>query len=96
MNGQTGGKSEQMYRILLSSQARRYYKAAPRELARRLARAFEALEHSGTPKGARGLKGSLAGLHRLRVGNHRIVYEVIESQKRIDVLKIGPRKDVYR
>jgi mRNA interferase RelE/StbE len=42
------------------------------------------------------VKGELSGLRRLRVGHHRIVYEVIESRVTILVVRIAHRREVYR
>ena len=42
------------------------------------------------------LKGEFAGLRRLRIGNYRIIYEVIDDQLVVLVVRIGHRKNVYR
>ena len=41
------------------------------------------------------LQYSLKGLRRLRVGDYRIVYKVDASEKRVIVLNIAHRKEVY-
>ena len=33
---------------------------------------------------------------RLRVGNWRIIYERIEHKREINILRIGPRGDIYK
>ena len=75
--------------------------SATRELARiqyddrlRIARAIGGLGEdpfTGLP-----LKGDRRGLRRLRVGNYRIVYEVLEDALVVLVVRIGHRREVYR
>ncbi len=51
------------------------------------------------PRGyGRPLSGELARYWRLRVGDYRVVYEIIEAQVVVTVLKIGIRRDfeLYR
>ena len=42
------------------------------------------------------LKGELRGLRRIRVGDHRILYEVQDRQLTVLVVRIRHRRDVYR
>ena len=42
------------------------------------------------------LKGEFSGLRRIRVGDHRIVYEVIQNQLTILVVRVAHRREVYR
>ena len=42
------------------------------------------------------LTGDLAGLHKLRVGDYRVVYEVLHSEQTIIVHLVGHRRDIYR
>ncbi len=42
------------------------------------------------------LKGDLRGLRRLRVGDHRVMYEVQEDVLVVMVVRVARRKDVYR
>ncbi len=38
----------------------------------------------------------LAGLHSARRGSYRIVYRIIDERVLVQVVKVGPRSDVYR
>lgn len=42
------------------------------------------------------LRFELAGLHSARRGDHRIVYRIIEPQRRVIIEAIAHRGDVYR
>ena len=43
----------------------------------------------------RSLKGNKQGLWLYRVGNHRIICQVLDTQMLILVLKVGSRQSVY-
>jgi len=42
------------------------------------------------------LTGDLAGLYKLRVGDYRVIYEVIHKEKSIVIHAIGHRGEIYR
>ncbi len=79
----------------------RIKESAARELARiqyddrvRIVRAIDGLaEH---PFAGAAMKGDLRGLRRLRVGNYRVVYEVLEDALVALVVRIGRRREAYR
>jgi mRNA interferase RelE/StbE len=79
----------------------RIKKSAARSLAKvdkpvRL-RLIEAIDRLQTEPHAGGvLKGEFAGLRRLRVGDFRIVYEVINDELVVLVIRVGHRREVYR
>ncbi len=60
----------------------------------RLVEAIDRLREEPNAGGV--LKGEFAGLRRLRVGSYRIIYEVIDDQLVVLVIRIGHRRDVYR
>ncbi|MDI6803686.1 MAG: type II toxin-antitoxin system RelE/ParE family toxin [Bacteroidota bacterium] len=41
------------------------------------------------------LKGKLAGLLKLRVGDYRVIYQIIRKEKVIMIHAVGHRKDIY-
>ena len=61
----------------------------------RLLDAIEALGTKPRPQGARKLQG-YEDIYRIRVGQYRVVYEVIDDRVVVIVLKLGHRKDIYR
>jgi mRNA interferase RelE/StbE len=43
----------------------------------------------------RSLKGNKQGLWRYRVGNYRIICEILDTQMLVLVVKVGSRQSVY-
>lgn len=63
--------------------------------ARRLLDAIGALASDPRPSGCLQLKGG-GGEFRIRVGDHRIVYDVQDDELVVLVLRVGHRREVYR
>jgi mRNA interferase RelE/StbE len=38
----------------------------------------------------------LTGLHSARRGSYRVVYRIVEERVLVQVVRVGPRSDVYR
>ncbi len=43
----------------------------------------------------KALKGEYSGKFRLRIGSYRVVFQIVEEQVVIVVIRIGHRKEVY-
>ena len=51
----------------------------------------------GNPQRAgKPLRDDLVGLRSARRGDYRVVYAIIEEGRRVEILHIGRRSDVYR
>ncbi len=66
-----------------------------RSTAQRILGAIDLLTTNPRPPGCKQLKGG-AGEMRIRVGDYRVIYEVIDAEVVILVLSIGHRREVYR
>ena len=42
------------------------------------------------------LTGDLIGLYKLRVGDYRVIYEIVRKEKTIVIHAIGHRRQIYR
>ena len=51
------------------------------------------LTQNPRPQGYKKLKGRSG--YRIRVGNYRVIYEVIDHELIIDIIALGHRKDIY-
>jgi mRNA interferase RelE/StbE len=40
--------------------------------------------------------GDLSGLYKLRVGNYRVIYQILHDEKLIIIHLIGHRREIYR
>ncbi len=47
--------------------------------------------HAGYP-----LKGALRGLRRIRVGDYRVIYEVLDNELVVLVIRVAHRREAYR
>jgi mRNA interferase RelE/StbE len=54
---------------------------------------MEALSDDPRPSGCKKLKGRNA--YRVRKGDYRIIYEILDSVLVIDVIAVGHRRDIY-
>jgi mRNA interferase RelE/StbE len=77
------------------SAARELEAVEPRAQRRRLVARIQSLATEPRPAGSQKLAGA-AALHRVRQGDYRIVYEIDDSTRRVVIVKIGHRREVYR
>lgn len=83
------------YKIEITATAEKSLKKLPKKDLEKVVEAIQVLAISPFPSGCRKLKGE-EDVYRVRQGNYRIIYEVIDSKLVVLVLKIGHRKDMYK
>jgi len=66
----------------------------PKDDRRRIVDAIEEL--CTDPLRGWPLKGRWRGLRRIRVGPYRVIYALRRTELTVRVLRIGPRREIYR
>jgi mRNA interferase RelE/StbE len=89
------------YRVEFGPAAAKVFKGLPADDRSRIRQALEKLARDvGRPdRGGKSIKtfrGSRDSFHRLRVGDHRVMYDLLEEDKVILVLGIVHRGDLER
>ncbi len=82
------------YDVFVKRSAEKELRRLPRRDLRRVADRIAALAAEPRPPGSEKLSG--AELYRIRQGDYRIVYAIDDRARRVDVIKIGHRREVYR
>jgi mRNA interferase RelE/StbE len=85
-----------MYKIEYNKRVVKELEHLPKREQLLLIEKIEELKKDPRPHGVKTLKGEYAGYLRIRVGNYRVIYEIIDKKLVILVLKIADRKEVYR
>ena len=67
----------------------------PLNIAHKIKTAIDNLSEIPRPQGCKKLKGSDKD-YRIRIGNYRVIYTIIDAILIVTVIKIAHRKDVYR
>jgi len=84
-----------VYEILLEQAAERDLKKLPSEMFKRIIPKIKKLAGNPKPQWSRKITGSKNDW-RIRVGDYRIIYEIDARAKKVKVMRIRHRKDVYR
>ena len=82
------------YNIEWKHSAARELRKLLREAVLRILQAVEHLATEPYPHGVRKLVGS-EHTYRIRVGDYRVVYNVVSSALIIQIVRVGHRREVY-
>ncbi|MGB5282953.1 MAG: type II toxin-antitoxin system RelE/ParE family toxin [Polyangiales bacterium] len=83
------------YSVELTRTAEKQLRRIAKRDRNRLVEAISGLAGRPRPHGARKLQG-YDDIYRIRVGQYRVVYEILEDRVILIVLKVGHRKDIYK
>jgi len=82
------------YTVLFKPSAKRQFESLDASVRERIAAKISALAENPFPAGCKKLTGDEA--YRIRIGDWRVIFDVLESEIVVLVLRIGHRREVYR
>ena len=84
-----------MYEVYLERSVENDLKRLPASIFHRIIPQIKALAENPRPSGCRKIAGSKNDW-RIRIGDHRIIYEIDEKAKAVRVMRVRHRREVYR
>ena len=85
-----------MYRVRLLDAASKNLANLDKPVARRIVERVHWLAENLGDANLEALTGDFEGLFKLRVGDYRIIYELIHEEQLIIIHTIGHRREIYR
>ena len=82
------------YNVLVKRSAAKEIEALPLKDRRRVVTRIEGLAANPRPVGCEKLSGEEK--YRIRQGDYRVLYEIVDRDLIVTVVRVGNRRDVYR
>jgi len=82
------------YTVLLKRSAEKELERLDLKTHDKIIKQLLALKQNPLTKGVKKLQGREG--YRMRIGDYRILYEIDETEKEIEVFSVAHRKEVYR
>jgi mRNA interferase RelE/StbE len=83
------------YRIEIKASASKELSKLPQQMIPGIVAVIEKLAEDPYPQGVKKLKG-FDQIYRIRVGEYRVVYNILKSRLIIEIIRVRHRKDAYR
>ena len=85
-----------IYQTRILDSATRELGKLPKSVVQKVIKRIRWLGENADKVNHESLKGDLSEFFKLRTGDYRILYEVLQNEKIIVIHAIGHRKDIYR
>jgi mRNA interferase RelE/StbE len=85
-----------VYRVRILDAAKRELARLDKPLARRIIERITWLATNLDTISPEALTGELAGLCKLRVGDYRVIYEILHTEQTLVIHVVGHRREIYR
>jgi mRNA interferase RelE/StbE len=84
------------YQVQITARAARDLERLPEKIATACAEFIFGPLAKDPRRVGKPLRDELVGLHSARRGDYRIIYAVIEDTRRVEIVHIARRSDIYR
>ncbi|MCX7838201.1 MAG: type II toxin-antitoxin system RelE/ParE family toxin [Anaerolineae bacterium] len=85
-----------MYRLRILPAATRDLERLDKPIARRIVARIYWLATNLENINPEPYKGDLVGLYKFRVGDYRVIYQILHDEQAIVIHQIGHRSEIYR
>ncbi len=82
------------YQVIIQRPAEKELDALQASVYKRIVARLLALEENPRPTGVKKLQGQES--YRLRAGDYRILYTIDDKSKKVFIVAVGHRREVYR
>ena len=83
-----------IYTVLIAPRVKKQIDKLPLKIKEKIANAIQELSTNSFL--GKALKADLKGLYSYRVGNYRVIYNILRHRLIIQIIKVMHRKDAYR
>ena len=83
------------YEVQILPKAARQIKALPIDVRQDISLTIQSLANDPRPIGVKKLSGE-KDIYRVRVGNYRVLYQIIDKVLVVVFVSVGHRREVYR
>jgi mRNA interferase RelE/StbE len=83
------------YKITIKATAKKELEKIPKSIRIHLIEAINNLSIDPRPAGCKKLV-NFDNSYRVRHGDYRIVYQIVDKELSITIIKVGHRRDIYR
>ena len=85
------------YQVEVTKRVRKEIARVPRDVQARIVVAVRALATDPRPAGCTAVKGAESGTYRIRVGDYRVVYVVLDDERVVVLARVARRNEsTYR
>jgi len=84
-----------LYKVTFAKSAGKDFDCLDKTTNYRISKKIDALREAPRPPGCVKLSGSVERW-RIRVGDYRVVYDIYDKEKRLDIVAVSHRREVYK